>query len=195
MALKLKYADGTFGMGTEWLHDFLFDRFRLLATNPLTTALFRSVSGAQRNGVVLTNVDTNNKGDRVPTKQKWYLWAMRTTYQSPVVLPDATAQLMYDFLRGTLLSFKIENLDTMFSAPLSMFPIIFQVMQAPAVTVNSHFAMQDNPAAQKEFKVPLVLEENAVWSLQIDQSAASPAGLDNHFLLFSWDREMYRQGG
>lgn len=195
MALKMKYSDGTFGMGTEWLHDFLFDRFRLLAANPLTTVLFRSVSGAQRNSVVLTNVDTNNKGDRVPTKQKWYLWALRITYQSPVVLPDASAQLVYDFLRGTLLSFKIENLDTMFSAPLSMFPIIFQVMQAPAATINSHFAMQDNPGAQKEFKVPLVLEENAVWGLQIDQSAASSGTIDNHFLLFSWDREMYRNGG
>ena len=195
MALKTKYADGTFGMGTEWLHDFLFDRFRLLATNPLTTTLFKSISGAQRNGVVLTNVDTNNKGDRVPTKQKWYLWAMKIIYQSPVVLPDATAQLVYDFMRGTLLTFKIENLDSMFSAPLSYFPIIFQVMQAPAVTVNSHFAMMDNPAAKKKFEVPLVLEENAVWGLQIDQTAASAGGLDNHFLLFGWDREMYRNPG
>jgi len=195
MAKVVKYQDGTFGMGTEWLHDFLFDRFRLLAANPLTTVLFRSVAGAQRNGVVLTNADTNHKGDRVPTKQKWYLWALKIIYQSPVVLPDATAQLVYDFMRGTLLSFKIENLDTMFSAPLSYFPIMFQVMQAPAVTVNSHFAMQDNPHAKIEFKVPLVLEENAVWGLQIDQAAASGSGLDNHFLLFGWDREMYRQGG
>jgi hypothetical protein len=195
MALKVKYSDGTFGMGTEWLHDFLFDRFRLLATNPLTTALFRSVSGAQRNGVVLTNADTNNKGDRVPTKQKWYLWALKIIYQSPVVLPDATAQLMYDFMRSTLVTFKIENLDTMFSAPLSYFPVMFQVMQAPAVTVNSHFAMQDNSGAKTRFEVPLVLEENAVWYIQIDQASASAGGLDNHFLLFAWDREMYRQGG
>lgn len=195
MAQKNKYADGTFGMGTEWLHDFLFDRFRLLAANPLTTVLFRTVSGAQRNGVVLTNIDTNNKGDRVPTRQKWYLWALRITYQSPIVIPDATEQLVYDFMRLTLITFKIENLDTMFSAPLSMFPVIMQVMQAPAVTVNSHFAMMDQPDARKEFKVPLVLEENAVWGLQIDQTAASGGALDNSFMLFSWDREMYRNPG
>ncbi len=194
MAKQVKYSDGTFGMGTEWLHDFLFDRFRLLAANPLTTALFRSKPGDARNGVVLTNIDTNNKGDRVPTKQKWYLWELTIIYQSPIVLPDATIQLMYDFIRATLLSFKIENLDTMFSAPISFFRPTFQVMQAPAATINSHFAMQDNPI-RKELKVPEVLEENAVWHLDIDQTAASAGGLDNHFLFFGWDREMYRQGG
>ena len=194
MALRVKYSDGTFGMGTEWLHDFLFDRFRLLATNPLETAMFRSKAGDTRNGQVLTIIDTNNKGDRVPTKQKWYLWAMSIIYQSPVVLPDATAQLLYDFLRLTLLTFKIENLDTMFQAPISYFRPHFQVMQAPAATINSHFAMQDNKG-KEEFKVPLVLEENAVWHLDIVQTAASAGGLDNHFLLFAFDREMYRQGG
>lgn len=194
MAKQVKYADGTFGMGTEWLHDFLFDRFRLLAGNPLTTALFKSKPGDTRNGVVLTVIDTNNKGDRVPTKQKWYLWNMEITYQSPVVLPDATAQLVYDFFRLTLLQFQIENLDTMFTAPVSYFRPHLQVMQAPAVTVNSHFAIQDNHKG-KEFKVPLVLEENAVWGLTVAQTAASAGGLDNHFLLFGFDREMYRQGG
>lgn len=195
MAKVVKYNDGTFGMGTEWLHDFLFDRFRMLATNPLETALFRSKAGDTRNGQVLTIVDTNNKGDRVPAKQKWYLWQLMITYQAPAALPDATIQLLYDFLRLTLISFKIENLDTMFSAPLSYFRPHLQIMQAPAVTVNSHFAIQDNKEAAKEFRVPLVLEENAVWSLQLVQTAASAGGLDNHFLLFGWDREMYRQGG
>jgi len=193
-APQIKYAAGTFGMGTEWLHDFLFDRFRLLSTNPLVTALFRSLPGAQRNGVVLTNVDTNNKGDRVPTKQKWYLWAMGLTYQSPAALTDANIQFVYDFFRLTLLTFKIENLDTMFSAPISYFRPTLQAVQAPAVTVNSHFAMMDN-GNKKQFEVPEVLEENAVWHLDIEQTAATNAALDNHFLLIGWDREMFRQGG
>lgn len=188
------YSEGTFGMGTEWIHDFLFDRFRLLSTNPLVTALFRSLPGAQRNGVVLTNVDTNNKGDRVPTKQKWYLWDLTLVYQAPAALSDANIQLIYDFFRLTLLTFKIENLDTMFSAPISFFRPTIQGIQAPAVTVNSHYAMQDNPI-KKDLKVPQVLEENAVWHLDVEQSAATAAGLDNHFLLLGWDRELFRQGG
>lgn len=192
--MAVKFNDGTFGMGTEWLHNFLFDRFRLLATNPLTTALFRNKPGDARNGVVLTIADTNNQGDRVPTKQKWYLWALEITYQSPVVLPDATAQLMYDFWRNTMIQFNITNLDQMFNAPLSYFRPAMQVMQAPAVTVNSHFAMQDNHKG-KDFKVPLVLEENAVWDLTVAQTVASAGGLDNHFLLFGWDREMFRKSG
>jgi len=194
MAKQVKYSDGTFGMGTEWLHDFLFDRFRLLAANPMVTALFRSMAGQTRNGVVLTNVDTNNKGDRVPTKQKWYLHELTVIYQAPILMPDATLQLVYNFIQSTLLVFKIENLDTMFSAPLSFFRPVLQVAQAPAATINSHFAMQDNPIKQT-MKVPLVLEENAVWHLDIEQTAASAGGIDNHFFLFAFDREMYRQGG
>lgn len=192
--MAVKFNDGTFGMGVEWLHNFLFDRFRLLAANPLTTALFRNKPGDARNGIVLTIADTNNQGDRVPTKQKWYLWELQITYQSPVVLPDATTQLMYDFWRNTMIQFNITNLDQMFNAPLSYFRPTMQVMQAPAVTVNSHFAMQDNQEGKK-FKVPLVLEENAVWDLTVAQTVASAGGLDNHFLLFGWDREMFRKSG
>lgn len=194
MARQMKYADGTFGMGTEWLHDFLFDRFRILAANPLQTALFRDKPGSTRNGVVLTTIDTNNKGDRVPTKQKWYLWNMSITYQTAALAVDADLQLVLDFFRTTLLSFKVENLDTMFSAPISFFRPTLQVVQAPAVTVNSHFAMQDNRGGQ-EFRIPQVLEENAVWHLDLDQTVASAGGIDNDFLLFVFDREMYRQGG
>jgi hypothetical protein len=194
MAKTIKYSDGTFGMGTEWLHDFLFDRFRLLNANPLTTALFRDKPGSARNGVVLTIIDTNNKGDRVPTKQKWYLWDLSITYQAAAARTDAQIQLIYDFFRLTLLSFKIEGLDTMFSAPLSFFRPALQLISAPAVTVNSRFQQEDNMSG-KALKVPEVLEENAVWHLDIDQTVATNAGLDNDFLLFGWDREMYRQGG
>lgn len=194
MAKQVKYADGSFGMGTEWLHDFIFDRFRLLAANPLETALFRSKAGDTRNSQVLTIIDTNNKGDRVPTAQKWYLWALEITYQNPAVVPDATLQLVFDFLRATLLVFKIENLDTMFQAPLSYFRPTLQIAQQPAATVNTHTALQDNRGG-KDFRVPLVLEQNAVWHMDIVQTAASSGTLDNSFLLFTFDREMYRQGG
>src|SRR5690606_23503677 len=114
--------------------------------------------------------------------------------QSPGVLPDATTQLMYDFWRNTMIQFNITNLDQMFNAPLSYFRPTMQVMQAPAVTVNSHFAMQDNQEGKK-FKVPLVLEENAVWDLTVAHTVASAGGLDNHFLLFGWYREMLRKSG
>ena len=188
------YRSGTFGMGTEWLHDFLFDRYRLLAANPLSTALFRDKAGSTRNSVVLTNVDTNNKGDRVPTRQKWYLWDLTIVYQTPAAFSDANIQLALTFIQNTLLTFRIENLDTMFSAPLSYFRPTFQILSAPAVTVNSRFPQPDT-GNRKELKVPEVLEENAVWHLDIDQNVASPAGLDNTFFLFGWDRELYRQGG
>lgn len=194
MAKQVKYADGTFGMGTEWLHDFLFDRFRLLSTNPLVTALFRDKPGSTRNGVVLTQIDTNNKGDRVPAKQKWYLWELTLVYQTAAAFTDANIQLALDFFRLTLLTFRIENLDTMFSAPISYFRPTLQIISAPAVTVNSRFPQQDNPI-RKELKVPEVLEENAVWHLDIEQTAATNAAIDNTFLLLGWDREMYRQGG
>lgn len=194
MAKAVNYSDGSFGMGTEWLHDFLFDRFRLLNANPLSTALFRDKPGSTRNGVVLTIIDTNNKGDRVPTKQKWYLWKLGITYQAAAARTDANIQSIYDFFRATLITFRIENLDTMFSAPISYFRPALQLISAPAVTVNSRFQQEDN-LGTKELKVPEVLEENAVWHLDVEQTAASPAGLDNDFLLFGWDREMYRQGG
>ncbi len=194
MASRVKYSDGSFGMGTEWLHDFIFDRFKLVSTNPLETAMFRSKAGDTRNGSVLTIIDTNNKGDRVPTAQKWYLWALEITYQNPVVVPDATLQLVYDFMRATLLVFKIENLDTMFSAPLSYFRPSLQITQQPAATINTHAALEDNRGG-KDFRVPLVLEQNAVWHMDLVQTAASSATIDNSFFLFTFDREMYRQGG
>lgn len=194
MAKMVNYGTGTFGMGTEWLHDFLFDRFRLLNANPLTTNLFRDKAGSTRNGVVLTNFDTNNKGDRVPTQQKWYLWDLQITYQSADIKADAEIQLILDVMRQFLISFKIENLDTMFSAPISYFRPSFQLLGPSAATFNNTYAFFAQTAQNKEFRVPEVLEENAVWSLQIDQQAASPAGLDNDFWLFGWDREMFRQG-
>lgn len=196
MAKQMKYADGTFGMGTEWLHDFLFDRFRLLNANPLITAMFRDKAGSTRNGVVLTNVDTNNKGDRVPTRQKWYLWDLTVVWQSADIKTDAEIQTMLDFLRTTLLVFRIENLDTMFSAPLSYFRPAFQLLGPSAATFNNTYTFfASRQEATKALKVPQVLEENAVWHLDIEQAAASAAGLDNDFILFGWDREMYRQGG
>jgi hypothetical protein len=194
MAKVAKYSDGTFGMGTEWLHDFLFDRFRLLATNPLVTALFRDKAGSTRNGVVLTPTDTNNKGDRVPTKQKWYLWDLTIIYQAAAARSDVTIQNILDFFRNTALTFRIENLDIMFTAPISYFRPTLQLITAPAVTVNSRLPQQDT-LMRKELKVPEVLEENAVWHLDIEQTVASAAALDNDFILFGWDREMYRQGG
>lgn len=195
MPKMVNYNGGTFGMGTEWLHDFLFDRFRLLNTNPLETALFRSMPGATRNGVVLTIADTNNKGDRVPTKQKWYLWALEITYQGEEIRSDAEIQLIFNFFRTTILQFKIENLDTMFSIPLSAMRPTLQLLGPSAATFNGTYVYSANVDQVKPFKVPQVLEENAVWHLDIIQTAATAAGLDNDFLLFTFEREMFRQGG
>lgn len=189
----VNYNAGTFGMGTEWLQDILYDRMRLLSTAPLETAMFRSKPGDTRNGVVLTIADTNNKGDRVPTAQKWYLWDLDIIFQGVAVIPDATMQLIYDTMQAVLIVFKIENLDTMFQAPLSYFRPTIQAVQQPAATINTHAAMQDNRGGQ-EYKIPLVLEENAVWHLDFVATAATSATLNNYFFLFAFNREMFRQG-
>lgn len=194
MALRVDYQTGSYGQGTEWIHDFLFDRYRLLATNPLETALFRDKPGSTRNGTVLTIIDTNNKGDRVPTAQKWYLWELQVTYQAAALQADATLQFLLTWMQNTLVNFKIENLDTMFSIPLSALRPTLQNVSAPAVTVNSRYPQQDNRGGQ-ELRVPLVLEQNAVWHLDLISVAASNAALDNSFMLFTWQRELFRQAG
>lgn len=186
---------GTFGQGIEWLHDFLFDRFRILATNPLTTQLFRNAPNSQRNGQTLTQFDTNTKDTRVPTRQKWYLWQFWVLWQTAAAVSDAVEQAFLSYTQATLITFKIENLDTMFSAPLSFFRPTQQIVTAPAVTVNSRLPQQDNQSANKILKVPQVLEENAIWYIQLDQQAASAGSLDNSFFLFAWDRELYRLAG
>lgn len=186
---------GTFGAGLEWLQDFIFDRFRILATNPLSTNLFRNLPNSQRNGQNLTQFDTNVKSPQVPVKQKWYLWNLFIAWQTAAAVTDAVEQAYLSYTQATLISFKIENLDVMFSAPLSFFRPTQQIVTAPAATVNSRLPMQDNQDAQKDFKIPQVLEENAIWYLTLDQQAASAASLDNSFLLFAWDREMYRLAG
>jgi len=189
------FNSGTFGQGLEWLHDFLFDRFRILATNQLTTQLFRNAANSTRNNVVLTQFDTNVKDTRVPTRQKWYLWNLYIMWQTPAAVTDAVEQAWLSFTQATLISFQIENLAVMFSAPLSFFKPTQQVVTAPAVTVNSRIPQQDNQSANKSFRVPQVLEENAISWLQLDQQAASAGALDNQFILFAWDRELYRLGG
>lgn len=194
MAKLAKYSDGTFGMGTEWIHDILFDRFRLLNANPLTTSLFRNKAGDTRNTVILTIADTNNNSDRVPVKQKWYLWKLAAKYQAAAARTDANLQSILDFMRNTIVQLTITNLDKMFTFPLSKFLPFDQLVSAPAVTVNSRYP-KSTEDDRWELKVPLVLEENAQWSLDIIQTAASAAGLDNDFILFMWDRELYRQGG
>lgn len=187
----VKFADGTFGQGVQWIHDILFDRFRLLAANPLTTTLFRNKPGDQRNGVVLTIVDTNIVSNQVPVQQKWYLWKLSAKYQAAAIRSDANIQSILDFMRTTLIEFKIENLDRMFIFPLSKFLPFDQLVSNPAVTVNSQYP-KSSEDCRWEMKIPLVLEQNAVWGLNVIQTAASAAGLDNDFILFLFERELYR---
>jgi len=166
-----------------------------LAANPLSTNLFRNLPNSQRNGVNLTQFDTNVKAPQVPVRQKWYLWNLFIAWQTAAAVTDAVEQAFLSYTQATLISFKIENLDVMFSAPLSFFRVTQQIITAPAVTVNSRLPMQDNQNANKAFKIPQVLEENAIWYLTLEQQAASAGALDNTFLLFAWDREMYRLAG
>jgi hypothetical protein len=185
------FGNGTFGEGVEWLHDVVYDRMRLVSTNPLTTSLFRNKAGEQRNGVVLTLADTNVVNAQVPTKQKWYLWELNVKYQAHAAITDALMQNVLTFVQNTIVVFTIVNLDKMFTIPLGYFLPFDQLVSAPAVTVASRYP-QIREGGKITFKVPLVLEENCVWSLDFTQLVASNAGLDNDFFLFLFDREMFR---
>ncbi len=93
-----------------------------------------------------------------------------------------------------MIQLNIVNLDKLFTIPLSYFMGGEQFVSAPAVTVNSRYP-QERSEGSWEMKVPIVLQENANWSLDIIQLAASAAGLDGDFVQFSFDREMYRIQG
>lgn len=193
MASRAKFQDGTFGQGVEWLHDFLFDRVTV-ANNTVQTDLFRNKPNDNRNGVTLTALDTNNKSDRVPTNQKWQLWKLWVFWQSITAKNDANIQLILDQFRTVLLTYRIENLDVIWSVPLSYFMGNPQLISAPAVTVNSRFP-QSNYMACWELSVPIVLEENAIHFLSYIPTVASGAGIAGDFVLFVWEREMFRQAG
>lgn len=194
MAKQIKYADGTFGQGVEWLHDVLYDRLILASAGPLQTSLFRNKAGDTRNAVLLTLADTNNVAQQVPVKQKWYFWKMTVRYNAIAVRADASIQLILDFYRNTIIQFNIQNLDKMFTVPLSYFMPGDQWVSVPAATVNSRYP-KGSSSEDWELKVPLVLEENAVWSLDVVQLAANGAALNGDYIQFIFDREMYRQGG
>ncbi len=191
MAIKLN--DGTFGQGMQWLHDILYDRLRLLVGNPLQTALFRNKAGDNRNSVVLTLADTNNQSSQVPTGQKWYFWMLTVKYQAAAARTDAQIQLILNFFRNTQITLNILNLDKMFSMPLSHFMPGDQLVSAPAATINSQYP-KGSSKEDWELKVPIVLQEQANWTLDINQLAASDTALDNDFVLFEFDREMFRAG-
>ncbi len=191
MAINL--GNGTFGQGVQWLHDILYDRLRLLVGNPLQTSLFRNKAGDNRNGVVLTLADTNNVSPQVPTGQKWYFWVLTIKYQAAALRTDAQIQLILNFFRQTQISLNITNLATMFSFPLSHFMAEDQLVSAPAATINSQYP-KGMSKGEWVMRVPIVLQEQATWSLDINQLAASDTALDNDFIYFAFDREMFRNG-
>ncbi len=190
----VSYNSGTFGMGIEWLHDKLYDRMRLLSTNPLTTALFRNKSGDSRNGSILTDFDTNNLGDSVPTQQKWYMWELKMQYQAEVLANDAYMQLVADLFRSTFVRLKIQSLDTIFQFLLSDFIGGDLYVAQPAATINSSVPRDTATPWKWTLRVPVVLEEKALWWLDFAQQAASSSTLDNDFVHFAFERELYRQG-
>lgn len=194
MAAAVKYADGTFGMGVEWIHDRLRDRMRLLSTNPLKTSLFRNKAGDSRNGVILTEFDTNNQDSRVPVQQKWYLWSLKMQYQAEVLANDAYMQLIMDLFRTTIVRLTIQNLDKIFDFLLADLVGGDLYVTQPAATIYSNAPRDNGTPWQWEMKIPVVLEQNAIWYLDFIQQSASSATLDNDFVEFVWERELYRQG-
>jgi hypothetical protein len=193
MAKRAKFQDGTFGQGVEWLHDFFYDRVTL-ANNLVQTSLFRNKANDQRNGVTLTELDTNGKSDRVPTNQKWQLWKLYVIYQAIAARDDAGIQLILNQYRTVLLTYRIENLDVIWQVPMSYFLSGMQLISAPAVTVNSKYP-SNLVMACWELKVPIVLEENTIGFLNYTPTVASGAALVGDFVLFVWEREMFRAAG
>lgn len=191
--MAIKFADGTYGMGVEWLHDILYDRYILSATQPLETILFRNKAGDTRNNALLGIADTNNTGSNVPVANKWYLWTLSIKYQAIALRTDAQVQLILNFFRQTVISLTIQNLAVMFQFPLSYFLSSDQYINQPAATINTNVP-RDQGKGCWELKVPIVLQENAVWFLTVLETAASDAALNGDYTLFAWDREMYRQG-
>ncbi len=191
--MAVKFNDGTFGQGQEWLHDILYDRYILASAGPLNTQLFRSATGLTRNSVVLGMADTNVTSNSVPVKNKWYLWQLKFIYQAIALRNDAAVQLILNWLRTTIISLTIQNLATMFQFPLSYFLPGDQYVNQPAATVNTNVP-RGTGTEQWDMKVPIVLEENAVWWVDITETAANDAALNGDYALFAWDREMFRQG-
>ncbi len=189
----IKFDNGTFGQGIAWLHDVLYDRLILDANTPAQTSLFRNKAGDQRNGVVLTLADTNNISTQVPTKQKWMLWSLKVTYQGIAARTDLLVQAMLNFYRQTQITLTINSLASQFNLPLAHFLPGEQFVSAPAATINSRYP-QGSSDEKWELRIPIVLEENAVWSLDVNCLTAPVAGIYGDYVLFSFDREMYRAG-
>lgn len=188
----IKLDEGTWGPGGELLHYPVYDRLAL-NNGILQHILFKAAVGETRNGVVLNFADTNiTKSEGVPKSQKWTFWRLNAYWLATAARTDAIIQNFISMVQETVLTFKIESKDEMFTVPLWKFFGATQVISAPAVTVNSRFP-QGVFAGSWELKVPIVLENLTSFELIVDHLVAPNAALNGDFMAFEFDGERARR--
>lgn len=188
----IQLDDGTWGPGGELLQYPVYDRLTI-ANATLQWTLFKNAVNETRNGVVLNFADTNiTKSDGVPKSQKWTFWRMYVRYLSTSAKTDAIIQNFLSMVQETVLRFKIESKDEMFTVPLWKFFGADQLLSAPAVTVNSRFPQAVFDGVW-ELKIPIVLENLTTFSLEVEHLVAPNAALNGDFLAFEFDGERARR--
>ena len=185
-------GDGTWGPGGELLNYPIYDRFAI--TNTITeNILFKAAVGETRNGTVLNLADTNiTKSEGVPKSQKWTIWTVQMSYLAIAARTDALIQNILSMFQETICQFKIESKDEMFTLPLWKFFGGFQLISAPAVTVNSRFP-QPVFSGRWEMKIPIVLENLTSFEMVFTHLTAPNAAINGDFLCVELDGERARR--
>lgn len=170
------------------LSDNLWDRFTLAAA---TTALvlFNSAPAQTRQGVQLTEVDTNTVGPQVPANEDWALHGLGIQYQGVGLRTSAGIQLILDFLRESYFDISINGMAPVFTGVLGDFfgPSLFA--HQPAATQNDA-APFGTFYGYRKFQVPIPLQNKTNWQMNI--APISAAGINGDKLKLIFDRQRFR---
>jgi len=182
----IQLNDGTFGMGGEELAYPVYDRMLMASTQATNQrTLFKTAVGAQREGVTLTYADTNiQQSEQVPTSQKWVFTRLQIQYLASGALSDANLQLMLDYFRTTYFQLQINSKDAMFILPLWYFFGSTQIITAPAATINSRLPQAIFSGIWEFPEVPIVLQSNTNWGVQVAPLVASNSALNGNYIGF-----------
>lgn len=189
----VRFDDGTWGPGAEVLDWVMYDRV-LLANARTESLIFNATVGDTRNGVALTDADTNNLGGRaLPVRHKFTIWSVEFFYQAIAIRDNAAIQSIVDLFRNTVVRFNIDGKDLMFHTPLWYWNSAFQVQHVPSVAGdNVQPPGYANYQGVWTLKVPIVLQELTPWFMQVNESVASAAAIDGDFLAFGLRGELDR---
>lgn len=178
---------GLYGEGKEVLTYPRYDRI-ILANGTLRHTLFDKKVGDVRGAATLTRADTNmEEGGQIPNVMKWEIHEIWLQYQAIALRNDAAMAGILLMLQQTVIDLDIIAKFKTLEVALTIFEGAKQIVHVPTVAGNNIPAGSFATFTGKlSLDIPIVLESQTTFKLNLEHLTAPIAGLDGDFLGFVW---------